>query len=139
MMQPRLTLNSRSIGFFPRASEVAFSVLMKNLLDDSLEDAGGVMVSEMQSAMHPSTTTSWLTSANMRASGEWTSATTADSDGFEYLKGHPSPWVALAARAVCAARRSSGRDNNIRDPSLFEKVINKLTLAGILRPEITEV
>ena len=84
MMQPRLTLNSRSIRLFPRASEVAFSVLMKNLLDDSVEDAGGVMVFKMQSAMHPSTRTSWLTSANMRASGKWISATTADSDGFEY-------------------------------------------------------
>ena len=33
--------------------------------------------------------------------------------------------------AACQARRSSGQDS-IRDPSLFEKVINKLTLAGIL-------
>ena len=33
---------------------------------------------------------------------------------------------------MCAAKRSSGQ-GYVRDPSLFEKVINKLTLADILK------
>ena len=86
MMQPRLTLDLRSVGFFFENIGIAFSVLMETLLDKWIEDGGGVMVVYLHLAMqHPSTTTSWLISTYMRASGGQTSATTADFNGIVIL------------------------------------------------------